>query len=60
MKVIVSYKGDYFEIAGVSKAMSVKKFRDLVTDVTKVDPKRQTLFFGGKMFNDDCDLCDYK
>ena len=53
MKVsTVRYKGEYFEIGGVSKAMSGKKFRDLVNDVTNamwiVDPKQQPLLFWGQ------------
>ena len=67
MKVsTVSYKGEYFEIGGVSKAMSVKKFRDLVTDVTNAMQcglwirNNNPFSFGGKMFNDNCDLCDFK
>ena len=60
MKVIVKYKGDDFEIDGVSKAMTVKKFITYVKEATSVDPKYQNLYFGGKVMHNDCDLCDYK
>merc|ERR1712228_194656 len=53
-------KGDDFEIDGVSKAMTVKKFRTYVKEATSVDPKYQNLYFGGKVMHNDCDLCDYK
>ena len=60
MKVLIKFKGQDFEIPDVSKAMTVKKFRSFVKDVTEVEPKLQNLYFGGKMLHDDCDLCDYK
>ena len=60
MKVLVHYHGTDYEIKDVSKAMLIKEFRKYVQDATKVEPKKQTLMFGGKIFQDDCDLCDYK
>merc|ERR1711962_927119 len=60
MKVLIKFKGQDFEIPDVSKAMTVKKFRTFVKDVTEVEPKLQNLYFGGKAMYDDCDLCDYK
>ena len=40
--------------------MDVREFRKVVAKETKVVPKSQVLLFGGKMFADGCDLCDYK
>merc|ERR1712083_113854 len=60
MKVLVKFKGQDFEVPDVSKAMTVRKFRTLVKNVTEVDQKLQNLYFGGKVMHDDCDLCDYK
>ena len=51
---------EVFEIPDVSKAMLIKKFKKKVTEITGVAVKAQNLMFGGKIFNDDCDLCDYK
>ena len=51
---------EVFDIPDVSKAMLVKKFKTKVKEITGVDIKVQNLMFGGKMMNDDCDLCDYK
>lgn len=52
--------GEIFEIPDVSKAMLVKKFKTKVKEATGIETKAQNLMFGGKIFNDDCDLCDYK
>ena len=60
MKVLVHYHGTDYEIKDVSKAMLIKEFRKYVQDATKVEPKKQMLMFGGKIFQDDCDLCDYR
>ena len=60
MKVLVHYHGTDYEIKDVSKAMLIKEFRKYVQDATTVEPKKQTLMFGGKIFQDDCDLCDYR
>merc|ERR1712083_353795 len=60
MKVLVKFKGQDFEVPDVSKAMTVRKFRTLVKNVTEVDPKLQSLYFGGKVMHDECDLCDYR
>ena len=51
---------EQFEIPDVSKAMLIKKFKKKVMEITGVAVKAQNLMFGGKIFNDDCDLCDYK
>ena len=51
---------EVFEIPDVSKAMLIKKFKKKVMEITGVEVKVQNLMFGGKIFNDDCDLCDYK
>ena len=51
---------EVFEIPDVSKAMLIKKFKKKVMEITGVAVKAQNLMFGGKIFNDDCDLCDYK
>ena len=60
MKVLIKFKGEDYEIADVSKAMTVRKFRTAVKGVTGVEAKLQNLYFGGKVMHDDCDLCDYK
>ena len=52
--------GETVVVPDVSKAMTVKKFKKLVFEATKIESKLQNLFFGGKMMNDNCDLCDYK
>ena len=49
-----------FEIPDVSKAMLIKKFKKKVMEITGVAVKAQNLLFGGKILNDECDLCDYK
>ena len=49
-----------YDITDVSKAMLVRKFKKKVKEITGVDVKQQNLYFGGKLLNDDCDLCDYK
>ena len=54
------FAGQDFEVPDVSKAMTVRKFRTLVKNVTEVDPKLQSLYFGGKVMHDECDLCDYR
>ena len=46
------------KVPNCSKAMLVLKFKKLVA--TNVQPKFQQLIFGGKIFNDKNDLCDYK
>ena len=51
---------EVFEIPDVSKAMLVKKFKTKVKEATGIETKAMNLMFGGKIFNDDCDLCDYK
>merc|ERR1712226_234016 len=51
---------EVFEIPDISKAMLVKKFKIKVKEVTGIETKAMNLMFGGKIFNDDCDLCDYK
>ena len=51
---------EQFEIPDVSKAMLIKKFKKKVYEITGVEVNAQNLMFGGKIFNDDCDLCDYK
>merc|ERR1712080_741805 len=60
MKVLVKYNGVDYQIKDVSKAMSVRNFRKLVQKTTEVEPKSQVLLFGGKMFQDECDLRDYR
>ena len=60
MKVLLKFKGEDYEVNDISKAMTVKKFRTEVKNVTGVDNKSQSLYFGGKVLHDDCDLCDYK
>ena len=49
-----------YDITDVSKAMLVRKFKKKVKEITGVEVKHQNLYFGGKLLNDDCDLCDYK
>ena len=51
---------EQFEIPDVSKAMLIKKFKKKVMEITGVAVKAQNLLFGGKILNDECDLCDYK
>ena len=58
MKVKIAYGVEVFEVPNCSKAMLVLKFKKLVE--TNVQPKFQQLIFGGKIFNDKNDLCDYK
>ena len=60
MKVKVAYGTEVFEVPNCSKAMLVSKFKKLVEKATDVQPKFQQLIFGGKIFNDKNDLCDYK
>ena len=60
MKVLLKFKGEDYEVNDISKAMTVRKFRTEVKNVTGVEPKVQNLYFGGKVLHDDCDLCDYK
>ena len=57
---MIQYQGQLYEVNDVSKAMPIKKFRKFVQEATKVEAKKQLLTFGGKMFHDDCDLCDYR
>ena len=40
--------------------MLIKKFKKKVTEITGVAVKAQNLMFEGKIFDDDCDLWDYK
>ena len=49
-----------YDIPDVSQAILVRKFKEKVKDITGVDVKHQNLYFGGKVLNDECDLCDYK
>ena len=60
LKVQNLMTAEVFEIPDVSKAMLIKKFKKKVMEITGVAVKAQNLMFGGKIFNDDCDLCDYK
>merc|ERR1711981_161803 len=60
MKVKIAYGTEVFEVPNCSKAMLVSKFKKLVEKATDVQPKFQQLIFGGKIFNDKNDLCDYK
>jgi len=60
MKVLLKFKGEDYEVNDISKAMTVRKFRNEVKKVTGVEQKHQNLYFGGKVLHDDCDLCDYK
>ena len=60
MKVLLKFKGEDYEVNDISKAMTVKKFRNEVKKATGVEQKLQNLYFGGKVLHDDCDLCDYK
>ena len=60
LKVLNLMTSKVFEIPDVSKAMLIKKFKKKVYEITGVEVNAQNLMFGGKIFNDDCDLCDYK
>ena len=60
VKVLNLMTSKVFEIPDVSKAMLIKKFKKKVYEITGVEVNAQNLMFGGKIFNDDCDLCDYK
>ena len=56
LKVLNLMTSKVFEIPDVSKAMLIKKFKKKVNEITGVTVKAQNLLFGGKIFNDDCDL----
>ena len=58
MKVIVQFKGKDFAIEDVSKAMDIKKFRKIASEVVKCEePKNLDLFFGGKKMVNEFAVC---
>ena len=62
MKIIVQHLStmETIEIPDVSKTMLVNKLKEKVKEMTGIDINVQILIFGGKILNDNFDLCDYK
>ena len=63
MKVIIedfATRQHVADIPNVSKAMDVRELKKLIFKETKIEAKKQNLYFSGKLLNDNCDLCDYR
>ena len=62
MKITIQHFStlETIEIPDVSKTMLVNKLKEKVKEMTGIDINVQILIFGGKILNDNFDLCDYK
>ena len=60
MKVLVKYQGKDFSVENVSKAMEIKKFRQMASKVVDCEVDLLDLYFGGKKLNNKDDLCAYR